>query len=89
MKAFIPGIGTIDSSQKTLSKSLTDLEKWKKHLDEMGIKYKEEINKYDPSQQYIDIEIDEMHFDQSLYSASLNLQFDIQGNFMFFSPSGE
>lgn len=78
---------------------MTDLEKWKKFLDEMNIKY-EQYDSYeyeDPKDAdknsiipTVNIFIDQMHMDNTIYNPNIAITFKAEDmSFMFFNPSGE
>ena len=78
--------------------NMSDLEKWKKFLDEMGIKYEEDEtteNIFDDNGKIIDripeidIRIDDSYHYSRVYCPSLTITFNIDGSFKYFYPSGE
>ena len=92
MKAFIPGTGTIDSSQKTISKPLTDLEKWKKLLDEMKVEY--DISNEDGDSRwdgkYIFLKVRSHYREETnLYIQSLTILFNLDESFNCFECIGD
>lgn len=78
----------IEGYKKSLEKDfiLTDIEKFKKFFDEMGITYKE--CKYDRTNEAV-LEIDNKHI-YTGYSNALNVNFKLDtGEFIEFEPWGE
>lgn len=93
------GLRVIDSDIKII-KPLTDLEKWKKFLDEMGIKYKEQTSnsfEYEGDPDYseiiefnsIELEVDQHQLEQIHRGNGLYIVFDETGKFKYFEPYGE